>query len=178
MHQFWTSVATFLTRRAGAVLAVCVLISLVLGFGATKLDFATGQDSYLNNDSQIAIDNTGLSGALRRPGHRHRAERTRGRQGHRSPRRREPAVAPGDGRQDRRRPRCPKPHRRRSPPWSGTRTSSLPAAGSTDPTTSVAAEILLGAVDRETDPAAEKARTDDAVTTLSRVNEAGGRARR
>ena len=30
---------------------------MLLGIGATQIEFATGQDSYLNSDSQIAIDN-------------------------------------------------------------------------------------------------------------------------
>ncbi|MBK6439924.1 MAG: hypothetical protein IPF88_15470 [Candidatus Microthrix sp.] len=32
-------------------------ITVLLAFGLTRLEFATGQDSYLNQDSQIAIDN-------------------------------------------------------------------------------------------------------------------------
>jgi hypothetical protein len=31
-------------------------ITLVLGLGITKLDFATGQDSYLNKDEQVYKD--------------------------------------------------------------------------------------------------------------------------
>jgi hydrophobe/amphiphile efflux-3 (HAE3) family protein len=36
---------------------VGAIITMVLGFGVTKLEFATGQDSYLNSDDQVAIDN-------------------------------------------------------------------------------------------------------------------------
>jgi predicted RND superfamily exporter protein len=32
-------------------------ITIVIGLGLTKLQFATGQDSYLNAEDQIAIDN-------------------------------------------------------------------------------------------------------------------------
>jgi uncharacterized protein len=56
-RRCWTRLAHGLAHRAGAVLAVCILLSVVLAFGATKLTFATGQDSYLNKDSQIATDN-------------------------------------------------------------------------------------------------------------------------
>ena len=44
-------------RRAPVVGAVVVVVTLVLGAGATRLDFATGQDSYLNADEQVYIDN-------------------------------------------------------------------------------------------------------------------------
>jgi hydrophobe/amphiphile efflux-3 (HAE3) family protein len=57
MRRTWVRIAHGLTHRAGAVLGVCLVISVVLAFGATKLTFATGQDSYLNKDSQIASDN-------------------------------------------------------------------------------------------------------------------------
>jgi len=53
----WAGLARALADKAGVVLAVCVILSVVLGFGATRLDFATGQDSYLNSDSSIAKDN-------------------------------------------------------------------------------------------------------------------------
>ena len=56
-RRCWTGLATGLSHRAGAVLGVCIALSVVLAFGATKLTFATGQDSYLNKDSQIATDN-------------------------------------------------------------------------------------------------------------------------
>ena len=35
---------------------------MLLGIGATQIEFATGQDSYLNSDSQIAIDNREFQG--------------------------------------------------------------------------------------------------------------------
>lgn len=57
MRRTWVRIADGLTHRAGAVMAVALLVSVVLAFGATKLKFATGQDSYLNKTSQIAKDN-------------------------------------------------------------------------------------------------------------------------
>lgn len=57
MKRFWSKLAVVLGRRAVVVALVIALISVVLGFGTTKLEFATGQDSYLNKDDQIAIDN-------------------------------------------------------------------------------------------------------------------------
>ncbi len=57
MRRLWSGLADGLARRAGAVLAICILLSVVLAFGATRLKFATGQSSYLNKDSSIATDN-------------------------------------------------------------------------------------------------------------------------
>jgi hydrophobe/amphiphile efflux-3 (HAE3) family protein len=57
MRHTWVRIAKALTRRAGLVLAVTIVLSIVLAVGATQLGFATGQDSYLDSDSQIAEDN-------------------------------------------------------------------------------------------------------------------------
>jgi hydrophobe/amphiphile efflux-3 (HAE3) family protein len=43
-------------KHAGIVGAVGLAITLILGLGITKLDFATGQDSYLNKDDQVYKD--------------------------------------------------------------------------------------------------------------------------
>ena len=57
MRQFWSNLAVFLGKRAGLVAAVGLLVTAILGFGITQLEFATGQDSYLNQDDQVAKDN-------------------------------------------------------------------------------------------------------------------------
>jgi hydrophobe/amphiphile efflux-3 (HAE3) family protein len=57
MARAWSGFAGGISRRAGLVLGISLAVSVVLAFGATRLDFETGQDSYLNSDSQIAIDN-------------------------------------------------------------------------------------------------------------------------
>ncbi len=57
MPKFWSMLAVQLGKRAGLVGSVVLLITVVLGVGLTRLEFATGQDSYLNSDEQIAIDN-------------------------------------------------------------------------------------------------------------------------
>ncbi len=57
IQRIWSGIADFLATHAGAVLAVTLVISVALAFGASRLTFATGQDSYLNDDSQISIDN-------------------------------------------------------------------------------------------------------------------------
>src|SRR3954471_12665564 len=49
--------AVTLGKRAGTVAIVAAVVTVVLGFGITRLDFATGQDSYLNPDEEVAVDN-------------------------------------------------------------------------------------------------------------------------
>lgn len=57
MQRFWSWLAVELGKRAGIVAAVGLVLTGVLGFGITKLDFATDQDSYLNPDDQVYLDN-------------------------------------------------------------------------------------------------------------------------
>lgn len=57
MQKFWSKLAVTLGRRAGIVGLVGLVLTVALGFGLTRLEFATGQDSYLNADDEIAIDN-------------------------------------------------------------------------------------------------------------------------
>jgi len=60
MESFWRWLGVALGKYWKIVLAVVVVITAVLGLGARNIEFATGQDSYLNPDSQIAIDNVGF----------------------------------------------------------------------------------------------------------------------
>ena len=57
MEQFWRNAGRQLGKQWKVVFAVVIAITVLLGLGATQIEFATGQDSYLNPDSQIAIDN-------------------------------------------------------------------------------------------------------------------------
>ena len=57
MHRFWGSLALNLGKRAGLVSIIGLLVTLALGAGITKLEFATGQDSYLNKSDQVYKDN-------------------------------------------------------------------------------------------------------------------------
>ncbi|WP_241432226.1 efflux RND transporter permease subunit [Ilumatobacter nonamiensis] len=57
MEQFWRNTGVQLGKHWKVVAAVMVALTAVLALGATRIEFATGQDSYLNPDSQIAIDN-------------------------------------------------------------------------------------------------------------------------
>ena len=53
MHRFWSRLAVELGRRAGLVSIVGLLLTITLGFGITRLQFATGTDSYLNKDEPV-----------------------------------------------------------------------------------------------------------------------------
>ena len=57
MRRFWSWLAVELGKRAGLVALIGLIITLVAGYGTTKLKFATGQDSYLNSSDQVAKDN-------------------------------------------------------------------------------------------------------------------------
>lgn len=57
MEQFWRRLGFVLGKRWVVVLVAFAVVTGVLALGATNLEFATGQDSYLNDDSQTAIDN-------------------------------------------------------------------------------------------------------------------------
>ncbi|MGK2928874.1 MAG: efflux RND transporter permease subunit [Acidimicrobiales bacterium] len=57
MESRWRSAGVQLGKYWYVVVALAVAITGLLSFGLQQLEFATGQDSYLNSDSQIAIDN-------------------------------------------------------------------------------------------------------------------------
>ena len=57
MESFWRNAGVRLGKSWKIVMALVVVVTIVLGIGATKINFATGQDSYLNPDSQVALDN-------------------------------------------------------------------------------------------------------------------------
>lgn len=57
MEQFWRNTGIQLGKRWKLVALLMVVLTGVLMLGASRIEFATGQDSYLNPDSQIAIDN-------------------------------------------------------------------------------------------------------------------------
>ncbi len=57
MENNWRRAGVQLGKYWYAVLALMLVITGLLSFGLRQLEFATGQDSYLNSDSQIALDN-------------------------------------------------------------------------------------------------------------------------
>jgi hydrophobe/amphiphile efflux-3 (HAE3) family protein len=57
MQRFWSYIAVQLGKHAIWVTVIGLVVTIGLGLGITQLNFATGQDSYLNTDSQVYKDN-------------------------------------------------------------------------------------------------------------------------
>jgi hypothetical protein len=57
MQKYWAWLGLNLGKRAGVVSIVGLVVTVALGAGITQLEFATGQDSYLNKDEEVYTDN-------------------------------------------------------------------------------------------------------------------------
>lgn len=57
MAKVWTWLARRLGDHAGLVGVIGLVFTIVIGLGITQLEFATGQDSYLNADSEVYKNN-------------------------------------------------------------------------------------------------------------------------
>lgn len=57
MQRFWSWLAVNLGKHAVIVTAVLAAFTILVGTGITRLEFATGQDSYLNAKDQVYKDN-------------------------------------------------------------------------------------------------------------------------
>lgn len=53
----WTRLGQFLARRSGMVIGAALALTVLLAFGLPQLTFATGQDSYLNRNTEVYTDN-------------------------------------------------------------------------------------------------------------------------
>src|SRR4029453_8383885 len=62
VERFWRFLAVELGKRAGLVSVIGLLVTLILGFGITRLEFSTGQDSYLNKSDTVYKDNVKYQG--------------------------------------------------------------------------------------------------------------------
>ena len=167
MRRAWAWMGLNFGKHAGIVGVIGLAITLVLGIGATKLDFATGQDSYLNKDDQVYQDNVAyqdlfggqamltlftMEGGrdvvdLFTPDNIEHLQQIQD-QLHDTDGI-EAVVTPLTALQF---------------------TQNLAVSDTGDPTESVAGQALLSAREREPDPAAQEVRTADAVTTLQRLN--------
>ena len=171
MRRVWAALAINAGKHAGIVGVVGLAITLVLGLGITKLDFATGQDSYLNEGEQVYQDSVAyqdLFGGqamlslftmdegttvtdLFTPGNiahmRQVEEDLRATEG---------VVTVI------------------SPLTALEFTQNLVSSASGDVTESVAGRALLGARERDPDPDAQALRLDDSVATLERINAVTG----
>jgi len=57
MVAMWRKMGEALSTAPWVTLGVVAVVTVVLGFGLTRLDFATGQDSYINEGSRVAVEN-------------------------------------------------------------------------------------------------------------------------
>ena len=57
MHKFWSWLGLNLGKHWIVVLTIGAVLTVGLGYGITKLEFSTGQDSYLNKSDQVYKDN-------------------------------------------------------------------------------------------------------------------------
>lgn len=57
MSRVWAWLGLNLGKHAGIVSVVGLLVTLTLGLGITRLEFETGQDSYLNKSDEVYQDN-------------------------------------------------------------------------------------------------------------------------
>jgi hydrophobe/amphiphile efflux-3 (HAE3) family protein len=165
--RIWSWLGLNLGKHAGVVSVVGLLVTLTLGFGITRLDFATGQDSYLNKDDQVYIDNVAYQDLFGGQAMltlytmdegkdvvdlftadnvaRFKAQETK---------LRDSQGVLGVV----------------SPLTALEFTQNLVTSPDGNPATSVAGGILLRAQQAETDPAKAQARADDNFTTLERIN--------
>ncbi len=175
MNQIWARLAGVLSGKPKAVLGSAIALSLILAVGATRLTFATGQDSYLNADSKVATDNE-------------RYQTLFGGQAMITVFTAEPGKNGLDlfTPANRKKLAALQKELDRTPGVLATATplsamdwnQSLVAAapGSSDPSSSVAGKILLAATRRESDPAKQAIRLGDAAATLKRLSDAGSQS--
>ena len=53
----WRSIGRWISRRTGVVAVGVLAVTALAAVGLGRLDFATGQDSYIDPESQVAVDN-------------------------------------------------------------------------------------------------------------------------
>lgn len=172
MQRFWERLAKIISSKPGAVLGVVAVVTAILAGGATRLTFATGQDSYLNADSQVAVDNQQYQALF---GGQAMITLFSAQDGKNALDLFTPANRAKLAALQTELDRVPGVRATATPLSAMDWNQALvaPPAGSSDPAASVAGQILLGATGRETDPASKQARLADATTTLERLAAAG-----
>jgi hydrophobe/amphiphile efflux-3 (HAE3) family protein len=167
VRRFWAWLAVELGRRAGLVAVVGLIVTLVLGLGITRLQFATGQDSYLNKDEQIYKDSVAYQTLF---GGQAMLTLVTMDEGHSVT-----ELFVGDnaaiweGVEERLRA-DPQVFGVVSPRTALQFTNNLVTSDTGNVTESVAGQILLGATARDPDPASQEIRTADSLRTLERLN--------
>jgi hydrophobe/amphiphile efflux-3 (HAE3) family protein len=171
MTRVWSWLGLNLGKHAGVVSLVGLIVTLILGFGITRLDFATGQDSYLNKDEAVYVDNVRYQDLFGGQAMVTLYTMDEGRE-----------VIDLFTPENVERLTAQEEQLRNvegvldvvSPLTALQFTANLVESDSGSPADSVAGQILLGAAQRETDPAKARIRTEDALATLERFNAVTG----
>jgi uncharacterized protein len=167
VERFWRLIAVELGKHAGLVSVIGLLVTLILGFGITRLEFSTGQNSYLNKSDTVYKDNVAyqrlfggqamLTLVTMDKGHTVNELFTPENQA--KWRAVEGELGKGKGIVGVISPRTIMEF-----------SDSLVQSPSSDPTQSVAGRALLNATARDPSPEGQEARNADAATTLQRLN--------
>jgi hydrophobe/amphiphile efflux-3 (HAE3) family protein len=167
VQAFLARTAVTLGKRAGVVAVVGLGVTLVLGFGATKLEFATGQDSYLNTDEQVYKDNVAYQSLF---GGQAMLTLFTMDEGVDVVGLFTPANIATLETEEEQLNATPGVLSVVSPLTALEFTQSLVTSPTGDPTQSPAGQILLRARDRDPDPASQAVRLADAAATLARLS--------
>jgi uncharacterized protein len=168
VHRIWSWLGLNLGKHAGLVAAVALVLTAVLGFGITKLDFATGQDSYLNKSDVVYKDSVAYQDLFGGQAMLTLVTMDEGRS--------VVDLFTGDGLE--RWERVEQQLRAGgdlvfgivSPRTALEFTDNLVASPSGNPAESVAGKILLGATERDPSPEGKAKRSEASVATLTRLN--------
>lgn len=68
MSGWWRAVGQWLSRRTLVTLLAVAAVTAPFAAGLGRLDFATGQDSYIDPGSQVAADNKAYQDLFAVPG--------------------------------------------------------------------------------------------------------------
>jgi uncharacterized protein len=167
VHKFWGWLGLNAGKHWILVLSIGGVMTLVLGYGATKLEFSTGQENYLNKNEQVYKQNVAyqdlfggqamLTLVTMDKGHTVRELFTADNIA--TWKAVEQSVADNSKVLDVVSPLT-------AMEWN----DKLVQSPNGDPTQSVAGRALAGALLREKSPAGQKARQADALETISRLN--------
>ena len=171
MSRVWSWLGLNLGKHAGVVSLVGLVFTLVLGFGITRLDFATGQDSYLNKDEAVYVDNVRYQDLF---GGQAMVTLYTMDEGTEVVDLFTPENVAALHDQEEQLRKVEGVLDVVSPLTALQFTANLVESDSGSPADSVAGQILLGAAQRETDPAKSQIRTEDALATLERYNAVTG----
>jgi hydrophobe/amphiphile efflux-3 (HAE3) family protein len=168
VQRFWAWLGLNLGKHWVLVLVLGTLLTVGLGLGATQLEFATGQDSYLNKSDEVYEDNVAYQDlfggqamvTLITMDEGHTVDELFTPEGIDQLRTFSETLADSG-----------QVESVVTPLTALEFNDALVSSPSGDPTQSVAGRILLGATERDTSPVGAAARQADAGTTLTRLNE-------